>query len=58
MMKGVDGNSKIWKSAIKAFKEKAVGINAASRDFGIPSRTLRRRIFRITTKNLSVQVRV
>jgi hypothetical protein len=29
---------------INAFKEKAIGINAASRIFGILSRTLRRRI--------------
>jgi hypothetical protein len=46
------------KWAINAIKERAVGNNAASKDFDIPSRTLREEFFRITTKNLSVQVRV
>jgi hypothetical protein len=38
------------KWAINAFKEKAVGNNAASKDFGIPSMTLRRRILQDNNK--------
>jgi hypothetical protein len=45
--------------AINAFKGKAIGINAASRTFGILSRTLRRRILQDNyQKNLSFQVLV
>jgi hypothetical protein len=45
--------------AINAFKGKTMVINAASRTFGIRSRTLRRRILQDNYKNkLSVQVPV